>query len=221
MSTRAARAWHLLTCVVAVVALAYQLLLVVEGKAVLVEHAAPGKAEQVRRYFSYFTIESNAIDAWSAFAAATRDVAASRLQRVLRLDAVIGITVTGVVHFIALRPLLDLTGGSYVVDKLLHVVVPLLAVIGWVAFGPRGAVARADLAPALIWPLAWLAYTLLQGPVSHWYPYPFVDVSVHGLGVVLLNCAVVAVLFLGLAALLLWADRRLARKPDDRAMPAT
>lgn len=52
-----------------------------------------------------------------------------RVWRVVRLDALVGITVTGVVHWFLLRPLLELDGMSYVTDKLLHVAVPLLAVI--------------------------------------------------------------------------------------------
>ncbi|MFM6849572.1 MAG: Pr6Pr family membrane protein [Terrabacter sp.] len=47
-----------------------------------------------------------------------------------------------------------------------------------------------------------------------WYPYPFLDVERIGYGTTLLNCAVIAVLFLALAALARWADRRLSR---DRA----
>ena len=61
--------------------------------------------------------------------------------------AVIGITVTGVVHFILLRPLLDLDGADYVADKLLHMVVPVLAVVGWALFGPRP---RVDAASAVL-----------------------------------------------------------------------
>ncbi|HYU86147.1 MAG TPA: hypothetical protein VEK80_15210 [Kribbellaceae bacterium] len=45
------------------------------------------------------------------------------------------------------------------------------------------------------------------------YPSPFVDVEAHGLGRVLLNCLLVAVLFLGLAAGATWLDRALARRP--------
>ena len=43
----------------------------------------------------------------------------------------------GVVHFFLLRPLLDLDGADYVADKLLHMVVPVLAFVGWALFGPR------------------------------------------------------------------------------------
>ena len=88
---------------------------------------------------------------------------------------------------------------SYLADKLLHVVVPLLAVIGWLAFGPRGLVSRADIWPSLIWPIGYLLLILATGPVFDWYPYPFLDVAEHGLGVVLLNALGITVLFLAVA----------------------
>jgi len=61
--------------------------------------------------------------------------------------------------------------------------------------------------------VAWLVFTLVRGPlVGDYYPYPFLDVAQHGHPTVLVNSAVVAVLFLGLAAGAHLLDRRL----DDR-----
>ena len=64
-------------------------------------------------------------------------------------------------------------------DKLLHVVVPLLAVIGWLFFGPRPRVTIRVILLGLVWPARWLAYTLVRG-VTGWYPYPFLDVDAQG-----------------------------------------
>ena len=216
MNQRTARAWHLLTFLVAAFALVFQLVLILQGHSVLDETKVPAKPEQVRRYFFYFTIQSNALVAWSCWVVATRDITSSRMQRVLRLDAVLGITVTGLVHWFLLRPILDLEGASYVADKLLHVVVPLVAVVGWLVFGPRGLLSRSDVLPALVWPIAWLLVILATGPVFDWYPYPFIDVSEHGLAVVLLNSLGITVLFLAVAYALAWTDSRLpGAKPRD------
>jgi hypothetical protein len=84
---------------------------------------------------------------------------------------------------------------------------PLLGFLGWVLFGPRGLVDGRVIGLATIFPLAWLAFTLLRGPVVDWYPYPFVDVMSEGYARVLLNAAVITVLWLGLAAGLAFADR--------------
>ena len=54
----AARAWHLLTAVVALAALGLQLVLVVNGDAILVDHDPPNLAERLLRFLAYFTIDA-------------------------------------------------------------------------------------------------------------------------------------------------------------------
>ena len=212
-TSRIGLSWHTLTLVVAVAALALQLALILGGDNILDSTAAASRLEQTRRYFSYFTIQSNFLVAVSMWLI-VRDRTESQLFRVVRLASLVGITVTGIVAAVALPPSPNYTTGSLVCDRLLHVVVPALAFIGWVAFGPRAKVTREDLLPSLVWPVLWLAATLALGPFVDWYPYPFIDVDRIGLGRTLVNCAAIAVLFLALAALALWADRRLSR---DRA----
>jgi hypothetical protein len=69
------------------------------------------------------------------------------------------------------------------------------AQLGWLLFGPRPRIERATIAWSLIWPVLWFGYTLAHGAVSDWYPYPFVSVTEHAYGKVLLNAlAVTAVL---------------------------
>jgi hypothetical protein len=212
-TSRIGRSWHTLTLVVAVAALALQLALILGGDNILDSTAAASRLEQTRRYFSYFTIQSNFLVAVSMWLI-VRDRTESQLFRVVRLASLVGITVTGIVAAVALPPSPNYTTGSLVCDRLLHVVVPALAFVGWVAFGPRAKVTREDLLPSLVWPVLWLAATLALGPFVDWYPYPFIDVDRIGLGRTLVNCAAIAVLFLALGALALWADRRLSR---DRA----
>ena len=207
-----ARAFHLLTFLVTAFALVLQLVLVVQGHRVLDEHNRPDLATRVVRYFSYLTIWSNILVAWSTLTLALGRDRDTRLWRVLRLDAVVLILLAGVVHFFFLRPLLDLHGWDLVADRSLHLVVPALAVGGWLVLGPRRRVDRPDVLGALVLPLAWLAYTLVRGAFVSWYPYPFIDVDRHGYAVVLLNCAAVAALMLAFAWGALLLDRRLAAR---------
>jgi hypothetical protein len=211
------RAWHIVTFVVAVIALVLQLILILLGQNILDSSSVTsGLPEQVRRYFSYFTIQANLLVAIATFMLVTGRTR-TQLFRVLRLASLIGITVTGVVAAVALPPSPNYTTANLICDRLLHMVVPVLTFVGWIAFGPRGFVTRRDILPSLIWPVAWLVATLGLGPLTHWYPYPFLNVDTIGWGRVLVNCAGIAVLFLGLAALALWADHRL---PGDRARSA-
>ena len=210
--SRVGRYWHISTLVVATFALVLQLYLVASGDNILDSTAAASRLEQTRRYFSYFTIQANFLVAVS-MVFIVRDRLGSQLFRVVRLASLVGITVTGIVAAIALPPSPNYTFGSLVCDRLLHIVVPVLTFVGWLVFGPRGLVRREDLLPSLIWPVLWLAATLALGPFVGWYPYPFINVDQLGYGRTLLNCTVIAVLFLGLAALARWGDRRL---PGDR-----
>src|SRR5690349_13361193 len=144
------RAWHIVTLVVAVAALVLQLILILLGQNILDSSSVTtGLPEQVRRYFSYFTIQSNLLVAISMFMLLTGRTG-SQLFRVLRLASLIGITVTGIVAAVALPPSPNYTTANLICDRLLHIVVPLLTFIGWIAFGPRGFVTRSDILPTLI-----------------------------------------------------------------------
>ena len=102
--TRVGRAWHITTLVVAVFALLLQLFLVARGETVLDSSAVTTpRTEQLRRLFSYFTIQSNILVAASMWLV-VRDRTGSQLFRVLRLASLIGITVTGLVAAVALPP---------------------------------------------------------------------------------------------------------------------
>ena len=208
-----ARWFHLLTFAVAAFAVVFQLVLVLEGHHVLDEHNRPDAGTRFVRFCSYLTIWGNLLVAGSALELSLGRTPRSRLARALRLDAVVLIAVVGVVHFLFLRPLLDLHGSDWVADKLLHMVVPVLGVLGWLLFGPRGRVAWTDLGAFLVIPVVWLGYTLVRGEVVGWYPYPFIDVDEHGYGVVLLNCLGVAALMTAFFAGAVWLDRRLTPRP--------
>ncbi len=178
---RPASAWHLLTAVVTAGALVLQLVLIVQGNTVLDESEAPGLGTRLIRFASYLTIWSNVLVAWSAATLVSNPFRhGGRAWRALRLNAVVLVLGGGIVHFFLLRPILDLDGADLLADKLLHVVVPILAVIGWLGFGPRNRVTRGDLVPFLVLPVLWLVCTLVRGPFASWYPYPFIDVDEHG-----------------------------------------
>lgn len=202
-----------MTLVVTVAALLLQLGLVVQGQSVLDESRTPPLATRLWRLVSYFTILSNILVA-AVTATLIRDADRDgRVWRVLRLDAVLGITLTGLVHFFLLRPLLDLQGLNAVADAGLHVVVPALALIGWLLFGPRPRVTLGVVMWSLLWPIAWLGYTLVVGAVTQWYPYPFLDVSVRGGSAVFTTCLAVTVLFITLAGAAWLADAKLPGAP--------
>ncbi|GIL34619.1 Pr6Pr family membrane protein [Phycicoccus sp. DTK01] len=214
MTASRARQLHLVVALVATFALAFQTVLVLSGEAVLNDEVPP-LATRLYRLVAYFTIQSNvlvAVTAWQLWRDPLRD---GRWWRPVRLAALVGITVTGLVHFVLLRPLLDLSGANWVVDKLLHIVVPVLAVLAWVLAGPRPRTTWRTALEALLWPLLWTAWTLVVGGLSGWYPYPFLDHRRNGVGAVVVAVLGITVLFLLLFAAVVALDRRL--RPASRA----
>jgi hypothetical protein len=211
-----ARAFHLVTFLVAAGAVVLQLVLVIQGGQHLDTDPEVATADdpdlgtRLVRFCSYLTIWFNMlVAATSAVLAANAEPSGGRVFRALRLDAVVLAVGGGVVHWFLLRPLLDLDGADLLADKLLHIVVPVLCLAGWLIFGPRGLIAPRDVAAFLVVPVGWLVYTLVRGAFVDWYPYPFVDVDEHGLGRVLLTCVAIAAMMLLLAFAAMWLDRRL------------
>jgi len=213
VTLRSARLWHGLTAAVAIAALVLQLVLVLQGGRVLDETEPVPLGSRLWHLVSYFTIQSNLLVAVAVVLLARDPLRDGAGFRSLRLAGTIGITVTGLVHFTLLRPLLDLHGADYVADKLLHMAVPLLTVVGWALFGPRPRVDRTAATWSVAWPLAYLGYVLVVGAASGWYPYPFLDVDEKGWGRVLAASVGITVLFLLLVALATAVDRRARPQP--------
>ncbi|QIM21005.1 hypothetical protein G7075_07445 [Phycicoccus sp. HDW14] len=221
MSPQRARQVHLVVAVVATVALVLQTVLVLRGGRVLDETAVPPLGIRLGRLVSYFTIQSNvlvAVTSWLLWRDPTRD---GRWFRPVRLAALVGITVTGLVHFVLLRPLLDLHGADWAADKLLHMAVPVLAVLAWVLVGPRPRTTPRTAVEALVWPVVWLVWTLVVGALSGWYPYPFLDHREGGVGAVVVACLGITVLFLALFAGVVALERRLRPAPEAGVSPAS
>ncbi len=215
--TNAAR-WHAVTAAVAASAVVFQLVLVVQGGTVLDETDPPDLVTRVYRFFSYFTIQSNLLVAVTAAWLARTPTYDGRAFRVLRAAGLVGITITGVVHFVLLRPLLDLTGADWAADKLLHMVVPALAVAAWAVVGPRPRIAPDGwglVGRVLVWPLGWLAWTLVVGGLSGWYPYPFLDHREDGAAAVVVASVGITVAFLVFFALAALVDGRAAATPRE------
>ena len=178
---------------------------------------APSTGVAVGRFFSYFTVESNLLVILGAGGYALVRRPPPRWLRVLRVDGVVGIVVTGLVYVTLLRP----TDGPYGLDAVsnagLHYVTPVLALVGFLLVEPRGRVTGPVLRWAMVWPVGYVGWTLAHGAVGQWYPYPFIDVGVLGYPTALRNgIGVLAVILV--VALLVWGyDVRMRRAALSRA----
>jgi hypothetical protein len=212
--TRTARAWFAVNAVVVVVALVIQIPIT----AAATDGAFDTPAARVANLFTFFTILSNILVAAVCLVLAARPGHRSPLFAVAWLDALLAITVTGIVYNTVLIGLYELHGAELVADRLFHTVSPALFVLGWLLFGPRGLVTTVrTVALSLLYPLLWLAFTLVRGAIITWYPYPFLQVPDLGYGRVTLNSLLITSLFLALAAAVVGIDRVLGR--TRRALP--
>lgn len=143
----------------------------------LLDDAARGVLDPVN-FFSYFTIESNLVGAVAFLA-----TAAWPRQRPLRLEllrggATVYLTVTLVVYALLLAGPND--AGAPWMNTVLHRVFPIVVILDW-AFAPSAL--PISIRQSLVWlvyPTAWIAYTMVRGLVVGWYPYPFIDPGVGG-----------------------------------------
>ena len=161
------------------------------------------------RWASFFTIQSNVLVLALAVSLARDPDRDGDRWRVLRLDALLGITVTGLVFAVVLAPTLDPEGLGWWTNTGLHYVAPVATLLLWLLLGPRPRITGRTVVAALVWPVLWIGYTLAHGAVSGWYPYPFLDVGRLGYAAALRNLGFVVLLALGFLLLFRLVERRL------------
>ena len=90
--------------------------------------------------FAFFTILSNVLVAVTCLLLAVRQNRSSAAFSVLRHTGLVAISVTFVVFHVVLSRLLDLDTLAQAANQLQHTIVPVLAVVGWLAgLRPQGA----------------------------------------------------------------------------------
>ena len=206
------RCWYVLLAVVIVGALTIQLVLLFNGGVDANSGqftAGTGVGLRLWRLFSYFTIESNLFVLATALILAVRPDHDGRVWRVVRLDALLGIVITGLVFALVLAPQVHLTGAALVATIGFHYISPWAALAGWLLFGPRSRVNWGTVAAAFIWPITWLVYIFVQGAFTGWYPYPFLDVTRIGAGAAVRNGSFVLALGILLALGFKMTDARM------------
>jgi hypothetical protein len=207
-----ARGWNAVLFVIVVAALIAQVVLLC-GSGTDANSAQPHihvpLSWRLVRFFSYFTVQSNIIVAAAAATLAVDPDRDGRGWRVLRLDGLLGILITGVVFSAVLAPVVNPTGLAYWLNLAFHYFSPIAALLGWLLFGPRPRITTATIVAALAWPIVWILYTFAHGAISGWYPYPFLDAGLHGYGVAIRNTVLVVVI----GAIVLFGFQLLDRLP--------
>ncbi len=163
-------------------------------------------------FLSYFTILSNIVVVIVLVALWRGRIGPTPVWRALRMDSLLMITVTGLIFVIVLRPEAHLEGMQYITNTTEHYITPVLTVVTWLIWGPRGWFRLDTVFAALVVPLLWVAYSLARGAVIDAYPYGFLDVATLGWGKALVNIGGVLVLGIVLGFIFLGIDKLLSRR---------
>ncbi|WP_152631088.1 Pr6Pr family membrane protein [Agreia bicolorata] len=167
-------------------------------------------------YFSYFTIETSMMN---IVVFVVGGVLALRLPRdttlftTVRMATLSYAIVTAGVYNLLLRnvPYDGFQGLSWP-NEVIHVWIPLLIVLDWLISPGRPALSWRALRVVMIYPVAWLAYSLMRGAVSNGiYPYPFLDPATAGWGSVIIYIVALSCVLVGLGSLAVLFSRRRVR----------
>jgi len=170
-------------------------------------HSARQPTFNAVNFFSFFTIESNIFAAVIFLLA----MVLGRRKRRATLDlargaATLYMTITGLVYSLLLAGQ-DVQVPLVWVNATLHYIMPIVVLGDWLADRPRLRITFRTAAWWIIFPLLYVTYSLIRGPIANWYPYPFLDPVKHGYARVALTSAVLAIVIIGLVWLLAWVTR--------------
>jgi hypothetical protein len=174
---------------------------------------------------NYFTILSNILIAAVVTALAFNPRRDGPKFRWLRLGALVQIAITGIIFILVLAPLYtpETTpkGWDAVANYCLHYIVPSMAVVGWLIFGPRRRITVTVAFSALIIPIIWIVYTLIHGVIEPRaftdgvsYPYPFINVDKLGYLMVGVNTVAIAAFGLLIGFIFLGLERLMSQAPS-------
>ncbi|MBD3941167.1 Pr6Pr family membrane protein [Microbacterium sp. NEAU-LLC] len=192
----------------------------------------------VSNFFSFFTILSNTAAAvvllWTALWFWTRGREADAEPRGLA-TALAAVTtymvITGIVYNLLLRGV-ALEPGAVVgwSNEVLHLVGPLFLLADLFVGPRRRALPWRSLWWIVAFPLVWVAYTMVRGPLitnpgtgdPFWYPYPFLNPNNDGGWTsVILYVIGIAIAILAVASFVLWWGRRTAERAVVDPVPQT
>lgn len=165
-------------------------------------------------FLSFFTIQAN------LFASIVLLVGATVLLRnkqsrcdMWRGAATLYMAMTGIIFAILLSGLdADVLTAVPWDNTVLHYIMPIAVFVDWLLYSPVRQIHFKRTFLWLVYPLAYLAYTLIRGHYVNWYPYPFLNVTERGYGVVLVSSVGVTVLVAALAWMISKLTRRSRKK---------
>jgi hypothetical protein len=153
---------------------------------------------------SYFTIQSNWLIAAVMFFSFNTHRA---INQPLLAAATLYIAITGIIHLVLLQPTANYQGWNAFSNLLHHYLTPVLAIIIWLHREDRGQLKWKHALYWLSFPLLFVGYWLIRGPLVGYYAYFFIDVAALGWAGFFMWIVILCMVFGLLGCTLIWHDK--------------
>ena len=166
------------------------------------------------RFFSFFTILTNLLVAvcTTALALAPESSWGRYFSKASVGTAITTyIVVVGIVYNTLLIGLIQMSGLYWIVDRLLHIVIPILFLLFWIAAVSKKDLQWKDAFPWLIYPALYAAFVIVRGHFSKFYPYPFIDAGSLGYPAAVRNAGLMFLGFFGVSLLFIGAGKLMSK----------
>lgn len=171
-------------------------------------------------YFAYFTIDSSMV---AAVALAVSGIwiwagnVETRLLTIVRLSVTSYAVVVSIVYNALLRGMPNAAiDGDYQwpvpPNEILHVWAPIIIALDWLLAVPAVRLRLRALFWVLVFPLAWVAFSIVRGFATDWWPYWFINPGDEGGVTGMLTYIFGIMIFMIVVAFLALVLSRLARK---------
>lgn len=128
-------------------------------------------------FFSYFTVQVNII-VFVVFLLSALFIALNKAKKldVLRTATTVYIVIVGVGFSILLSGLENVVLTAVPWDNtVLHYIIPVAVFVDYLIDRPKTKMSFKKLLVWLLFPIAYVTYSLIRGAVGGWYPYPFLN----------------------------------------------
>ncbi len=162
------------------------------------------------RFFSYMTIWTNILVTLSflyPLIAPHSKLGRAFTRPVVQTGLLLYISIVGLVYHFFLSIIWSPPGLQYIVDMMLHYVVPVLYILYWMLYAKKGALQYMNIIIWLIYPMIYIIYTLTRGAFTNTYPYPFLNVGQLGYEKVGFNMLGLSLAYLILGCIIILIDK--------------
>ncbi|MDD7886529.1 Pr6Pr family membrane protein [Flavivirga sp. 57AJ16] len=150
--------------------------------------------ETIIRFFSFFTILTNIL-VGLYFTTKVFHVSRFPFNLFRKKGTLTAITsfifIVGLVYQVVLRNIWTPTGLQFIVDELLHTVIPIFVLHYWYLNIKHNDLTISSLTIWLLYPIFFLFFVLIRGYFSGFYPYPFLNVTNIGYQQTFINAGII------------------------------